>query len=130
MKYKVIKNFGCAVKGDVLENSEEIPEMFTMRYEKDGSLRTMTLSKDFVDICYNDGFLAGMVEEPVEKDTKKLKKVSDFVNDKLESYKEDYNNMLEAYNNREMPECAKVEAETVYFNMNKLLNKVKELLNE
>ena len=38
--------------------------------------------------------------------------------------------MMEKYNNQEIPACVKVEAETVYFNMCKLLNKIKEIINE
>lgn len=40
-----------------------------------------------------------------------------------DQYKKDHDNLVEAYNNQEIPTCVKVEADTVYFNMNQILKR-------
>jgi hypothetical protein len=60
----------------------------------------------------------------------KLNKVNDFIDEKLQQYAKDHDALLGQYQEGELPLCAKVEADTVYFNLNKLLTKIKELINE
>jgi hypothetical protein len=38
--------------------------------------------------------------------------------------------MNEAYNDQEIPTCVKVEADTVYYNLTKVLNTIKDIINE
>ena len=48
----------------------------------------------------------------------------------VKQYDEDYNKVSEAYANQEIPTCVKVGAETVYYNMKKLLNKINSMIDE
>ena len=45
-------------------------------------------------------------------------------------YEQDHQNLINEYNEGNLPACVKVEADTVYFNMNKILTKIEELINE
>lgn len=60
----------------------------------------------------------------------KLCALSDLIDTLEAQYKKDHDDIVEAYNNQEIPTCVKVEADTVYFNMNQILKKVKEIINE
>lgn len=60
----------------------------------------------------------------------KLNKVESLVDELIQQYEDDHNEVLKAYENKEIPTCMKVEAETVYFNMVKILKKIKETINE
>lgn len=129
MKYKVIKEFGCAKKGDVIEQNGAF---WGMKLETENTSREMYLSEHAVEDMVKDGYLLEF--ENTEDETcdccPALEKVSEFIDDKLEQYAEDYNNMMEAYNNQDIPACVKVEAETVYYNMTKILNAIKDIINE
>ena len=48
----------------------------------------------------------------------------------LEQYENDHNELVEQYNEGEVPQCVKVEADTVYFNMTKVLKHIQGLINE
>jgi len=115
LKYKVIKDFGSARKGDVLVNSVEDPQVFTMEcsngdIEGDNySYRSMSISDDIADLYVEEGYL-----EEVE-DNKSTKVVD----------------LIDKYSEGKVPPCVKLEAETVYYNLTKVLNKIKEeLINE
>ena len=128
MKYKVVEETGSLRKGDVLEQDGN---MWVLREETENSFREIVISKEIVDALYEQGSLLAEEEcESCEDCCNTLDKVKSFVDEKLEQYKQDYNNMMEAYENQDIPACVKVEAETVYYNMTKVLNAVKNLMNE
>lgn len=136
MKYKVIKEFGIAKKGDILENSAKDPCLFTFEVEKDNSYRSMSISDELLDAYEEHGFVE-LVEENNSTEGNedmeaidKLCYISDFVDTLLNQYEEDHKEVLEKYNNQEIPTCVKVEADTVYFNLTKVLNKIKDMINE
>lgn len=122
MKYRVIKSFGFLNNGDelTLDNNG----YYTNEKESEHNYSSTKLNEaacnHYVDL--------GILEEV--KDTDKYDALMDFIDDKLEQYKEDHDKMNEAYNNQEIPTCVKVEADTVYYNMTKILNKIKEMINE
>ena len=129
--YKVIKEFGCAQKGDVLQENEE--GLFELNVESDCSdcysSRSICISSDIA----NTLALAGYLEEFEEKvicPIAKLNEVSNFVETKIEQYTEDHEALTAQYNEGDVPPCVKVEADTVYFNLIKVLNKIKEIINE
>lgn len=136
MKYKVIKEFGIAKKGDILENSAEDPCLFTFEVEKDNSYRSMSISDELLDTYEEHGFVELVEEDNSTKENKdmeaidKLCYISDFIDTLLNQYEEDHKEVLEKYNNQEIPTCVKVEADTVYFNLTKVLNKIKDMINE
>lgn len=136
MKYKVIKEFGIAKKGDILENSAKDPCLFTFEVEKDNSYRSMSISDELLDTYEEHGFVELVEEDDSTKENEdmeaidKLCYISDFIDTLLNQYEEDHKEVLEKYNNQEIPTCVKVEADTVYFNLTKVLNKIKDMVNE
>ncbi len=126
-KYTVINEFGCASCGDVFERVEGT-DMWRMYKESDCSFSEIFLSDDAMDGLVANQYL--IVQEEPCCECCRLDKVRKFVEEKIAQYEQDHKDMLEAYNNQEIPTCVKVEAETVYYNMTKVLNKVKEIINE
>lgn len=131
--YKVIKEFGCAQKGDVLHENEE--GLFELSVECDCndcySSRSVCISSDIADTLA----LAGYLEEAKEMTTvsiaeDKLEEVLNFIEEKIEQYTSDHEALTAQYNEGDVPQCVKVEADTVYFNLIKVLNKIKEIINE
>lgn len=130
LKYKVIKDFGSARKGDVLVNSVEDPQVFTMEcsngdIEGDNySYRSMSISDDIADLYVEEGYL-----EEVEDN--KSTKVVNLIDNLVDQYDKDYKEVMDKYSEGKVPPCVKLEAETVYYNLTKVLNKIKEeLINE
>lgn len=132
-QYKVIKEFGCAQKGDVLNENEE--GLFELSVECNcddcHSSRSICISSDIASTLVSAGYL----EEAKEMTTvsiaeDKLSEVLNFIEEKIEQYTSDHEALVLQYNEGEVPPCVKVEADTVYFNLIKILNKIKEIINE
>lgn len=131
--YKVIKEFGCAQKGDVLHENEE--GLFELCVECDCSdcysSRSVCISADVADTLVLAGYLeeiAEMTSTCISED--KLEEVLNFIEEKIEQYTADHEALEAQYNEGDVPQCVKVEADTVYFNLIKVLNKIKEIINE
>lgn len=136
-QYKVIKEFGCAQKGDVLKENEE--GLFELSVECDCNdmycSRSICISADIASTLVSAEYLEEFEEhtwqnEIVSEIEMRLAKVADFVDEKLEQYEQDHEALVAQYNEGEVPQCVKVEADTVYFNLIKVLNKIKEIINE
>lgn len=131
MMYKVIKEFGCAQKGDVLHENEE--GLFELNVECDCSdcysSRSICISSDIADTLATAGYLEEF-EEEVIRPIAKLNEISNFVETKIEQYTADHEALTAQYNEGDVPQCVKVEADTVYFNLIKVLNKIKDIINE
>ena len=132
-QYKVIKEFGCAQKGDVLQENEE--GLFELTVECDCndcySSRSICVGSDIADTLALAGYLEEFEEcERVCPSEEKLKEVLNFVDEKIEQYTADHEALTAQYNEGDVPQCVKVEADTVYFNLIKVLNKIKELIHE
>lgn len=132
-QYKVIKEFGCAQKGDVLKENEE--GLFELSVECDCndcySSRSVCISSDIANTLAHAGYL----EEAKEMTTvsiaeDKLEEVLNFIDEKIEQYEQDHEALIAQYNEGDVPQCVKVEADTVYFNLIKVLNKIKEIIHE
>ena len=136
MKYKVIKEFGIAKKGDILENSVKDPRLFTFEVEENNFYRSMSISDELLDSYEEHGFVELVEDEDsTEEDANteaidKLCYIADTIDILLNQYEEDHKEILEKYNNQEISTCVKVEADTVYFNLTKVLNKIKDMINE
>lgn len=131
--YKVIKEFGCAQKGDVLYENEE--GLFELCVECDCSdcysSRSVCISADVADTLVHAGYLQEAKEMTTVSITEdKLSEVLNFVDEKIEQYTADHEALEAQYNEGDVPPCVKVEADTVYFNLIKVLNKIKEIINE
>lgn len=132
-QYKVIKEFGCAQKGDVLKENEE--GLFELSVECDCAdmycSRSICISSDIANTLASAEFLEEFEEcEPICPSEEKLQEVLNFIEEKIEQYTSDHEALTAQYDEGEVPQCVKVEADTVYFNLIKVLNKVKEIINE
>ena len=129
--YKVIKEFSCAQKGDVLQENEE--GLFELNVECDCSdcysSRSICISSDIANTLALAGYLEEF-EEEVKCPIAILNEVSNFVETKIEQYTADHEALTAQYNEGDVPQCVKVEADTVYFNLIKVLNKIKEIIHE
>ena len=132
--YKVIKEFASAQKGDMLTYNEDTNLYeFSMTIENDNEKcsRYMCMDEETAEGFVESGNLLVIEDEDKEISAiDKLCALSDLVDTLEAQYKKDHDNLVEAYNNQEIPTCVKVEADTVYFNMNQILKKVKEIINE
>lgn len=132
--YKVIKEFASAQKGDMLTYNEDTNLYeFSMITENDNKKcsRYMCMDEETAEEFVESGNLLVVEDEDKEISAiDKLCALSDLVDTLEAQYKKDHDDIVEAYNNQEIPTCVKVEADTVYFNMNQILKKVKEIINE
>jgi hypothetical protein len=139
--YKVIKDFSFAEKGDVftkvedldlweLQKSEVISDTETyISIASDSSTMEELANKDYV-IWYSEEVEKDNNEDECECCCNKLEKVKEYVNTLIDTYTKDYNELMKDYNEGNVQQCVKVEAETVYHNLNKVLNSIKDLLDE
>ena len=135
--YKVIKEFSFAEKGDVftkvedlnlweLQKSETKPEMETYTSMAfDSSTMDELAKKDYVN-----GFTGEEGVSCISDYCEKLEEVKEYVNTLIDTYTKDYNELIKDYNEGNVQQCVRVEAETVYHNLNKVLNSIKDLLDE
>lgn len=133
--FKVIKAFAEAKKGDVFEETSE--GIFTMEridIDKNGSSYkswvSMELTEPIIESLVNDGYLLDMTPGKSEGDITKIKELEEYVDNLISTYTTDYSNLKEAYENGDVQPCVKVEAETVYHNLIKVLNSIKDKINE
>lgn len=137
MKYKVVKEFACAKKGDILTWNEDT-EMFEFNYKDENSERAMYMDEQTCEEYADDGYVICIEDEDecscddmlIEELSDKLTKIESTIDDLLTKYEEDHKQMNEAYNDQEIPTCVKVEADTVYYNLTKVLNTIKDIINE
>jgi hypothetical protein len=132
--YKVIKEFASAQKGDMLTYNEDTNLYeFSMTTENDSEKcsRYICMDEETAEEFVESGNLLVIEDEDKEISAiDKLCALSDLIDTLEAQYKKDHDDIVEAYNNQEIPTCVKVEADTVYFNMNQILKKVKEIINE
>lgn len=131
MKYKVVNDFGSLVKGDVIEERNG-NYVFEERVNIDGftSYRYAEFDKEAIDEEVNEGNLIELQEiDPFYSENDKRVEDTLALLDTLDKkYYDDYNKLMEDYANGNVPTCMKVEAETVYENMGKLINTIRKSL--
>lgn len=139
--YKVIKPFNNAIKGDIffcdpdydgtvyqLERNEITDNIQSTVY--------MEISEDIIDEFVKEGYLIECNEEDTNNEednllnTVSLSIVLEYVESLINQYSQDYNNMLKSFEDGDIQPCVKVEAETVYYNLNKVLNSIKDKIYE
>ena len=131
--YKVIKEFGCAQKGDMLQENEEGLFELSVECNCDDCYcsRNICISSDIANTLATAGYLEEFEEvEPICPSEEKLEEVLSFIDEKIEQYEQDHEALVAQYNEGDVPQCVKVEADTVYFNLIKVLNKIKEIIHE
>lgn len=133
--YKVIRPFNNAVKGDIFFCEPEYDEnVYQLERNEinDGIQSTvyMEISKDIIDEFVKQGYLVECDEEDNEVEETGLEKILQYVEGLINQYTEDYNNMIKSFEDGDIQPCVKVEAETVYYNLNKVLSSIKDKIHE
>lgn len=123
MKYKVIKSFGSARKGDVLEEDEM--GLLSFQIDNGETYRSMALDQETASFLSKEGVLLAMEENDANY---KVDNAIKLIDDLLEKYDADLKDTLEKADNGDIQPCVRLEAETVYFNLTKVLNKIKSVL--
>lgn len=126
MEYTFKKDFGFFKANDVLTWNEDI-DAFTMDVEEGNSFRSAMIDERTVE----DLRLEGLLAANAEPENDKINTTVEFIDSLLKQYEDDYKEVTRKYKEGKVQPCVKVEAETVYFNLTKVLNKIKEeLTNE
>lgn len=126
MEYTFKKDFGFFKANDVLTWNEDV-DAFTMDVEEGNSFRSAMIDERTVE----DLRLEGLLEANAEPENDKINTTVEFIDCLLKQYEDDYKEVTQKYKEGKVQPCVKVEAETVYFNLTKVLNKIKEeLTNE
>ena len=149
--YKVIKDFSFAEKGDVFTKVEDLNFLVahghrfgymdretSMIYTLQETYTSMAFDSSTIEELANKDYVIWYSEEAEEDDNEdececccnKLEKVKEYVDTLIDTYTKDYNELMKDYNEGNVQQCVKVEAETVYHNLNKVLNSIKDLLDE
>lgn len=137
--YKVIKEFDNAKKGDIFTETENGTYLMERNTEDNNvsacyesvmrSYVSMELTEAAIAYYVAKGYLLEIKEEN-ENECNKLTEVADYINKLISTYESDHKAMLESFENGEVQPCVKVEAETVYYNLMKVLNSIKNKINE
>lgn len=140
-EYTVIKKFGCAEPNDVFKYESDIDEYcMTASTETDNffSSRTMCLSKEVVEEYVKNGFLKASAGEETKEECKcnscHTAEVVKNLKNEIAKLKNQYNQRKETVEKRyaagKIPTCQKVEHDTVYFNLMKVLDRFEQIVNE
>lgn len=126
MEYTFKKDFGFFKANDVLTWNKDI-DAFTMDVEEGNSFRSAMIDERTVEDLRSEGLLVANAEPENDK----INTTVEFIDSLLKQYEDDYKEVTQKYKEGKVQPCVKVEAETVYFNLTKVLNKIKEeLTNE
>ena len=134
-EYKVISDIIDTLnEGDILKYNPNTNEYFFTdkgNYPEAGYSysRYVSLSSNVVEEYAKQGFLEAVEEKNEVSDTKDKKLLTE-----IKRLQNKYNQRKDAvekkYNEGKLPTCQKVEHDTVYFNLMKVLNKLESIINE
>lgn len=126
MEYTFKKDFGFFKANDVLTWDDEC-NAFTLDVEEKNGFRSAMIDENTAKDLFDKGLLYASTDEKEDK----ISSTVDMIDDLLKKYESDYKEVIDKYNEGKVQPCVKVEAETVYYNLTKVLNKVREeLTNE
>lgn len=129
MEYTFIKDFGFFKEGDTLTWDKEL-NAFTLDIEDENGFRSAMIDEKSAENMYNNNLLSVAITSPSEE-LNKINSTIGFIDGLIEQYDKDYTEVMDKYSEGKVPPCVKLEAETVYYNLTKVLNKIKEeLINE
>lgn len=132
-EYIVLKPFSGLKINDKLVYSEESGKyIFTKEESSDHAYFSSytELSPLLAENYEKSGHLGKIEPETSSKDSDILNKIIDFINESKEKYESRNIKIKGKYDAGKIPSCMKVEHDTVYFNMMKLLNKIESIINE
>lgn len=128
-EYKVIKEFACAKKGDILSYNED-SELWEFDIKDGSTQRFMCMDEETAESFVEEGnLLVFELKDEAENICSYRQKFDDlrkFIDVLINQYTEDNNIAAEKYAEGEIQPCVKVEADTVYYNLIKVLNRIKE----
>lgn len=132
-KYRVIKNFSFAKVGQVFEYDKSCKVWKLVVNEKTDNYQLYQMMNidygKLIDLI-NSGYLVG-VDDNINKDNNtKLTNLRNTINKLMDQYKADYEDLMSQYKDGDVMTCVKVEAETVYTNLIKVLNTLKKIADE
>lgn len=126
-EYKVIKAFACAKKGDILSYNED-SELWEFDIKDGSTQRFMCMDEETAESFVEEGNLLVLKDETssICSHQQKFDDLRKFIDVLISQYTEDNNAVAEKYADGEIQPCVKVEADTVYYNLIKVLNRIKE----
>ena len=132
--YKVIKSFGEALVGDIFGYDDK-NDLFIMKTEEIKAnytvSRSMMLEPTIAQLLCKEGYLT--VEDVTStmcNKCEKIEKIKDFVYTQIETYKKENTEITKRYDEGKIQPCVKVESDTVHYNLLKVLNALKDIINE
>lgn len=128
-EYEVIEPFDSLKKGDKLVYNNGVYE-FESQHSGDNfsSYTRVAMNKNVVDEYAKAGLLHAIDVPTMEND--KLKKIATLIARLKNTYNQRKENIEKKYKDGKLQTCVKVEHDTVYFNLMKLLNKIEDIINE
>lgn len=135
IEYEVIKPFSYLKEGDILVYKDgsyiferEIPNDNFHSYTK------IVLSESLIKEYEQAGLVKAISSKEEAKSLNaqdnKLNKISSLICQLKNSYNQRKNNIEKKYKEGKLQTCVKVEHDTVYFNLMKVLNKIESIINE
>ena len=132
-EYKVIKPFSCAEIDDIFVFDKD-NDKFNMDSEKSTKntyvKKTMSISANMIDNYVKAGLITPTKEDKIDNNSDKVKKLYTEIKRLQNKYNQRNKVVEEKYEAGKMPTCQKVEHDTVYFNLMKVLNKFESIINE
>lgn len=126
MQYTFTKDYSFFKAGDILTWDRDI-NAFTMDEENENGFRVAMLDERTVEDIYEQGFLSTDKDQHNKAD-ETIDKTVELIDTLINKYESDYKEVIDKYSEGEIQPCVKVEAETVYYNLNKVLTKIKNTL--
>lgn len=132
--YKVIKSFGEALVDDIFGYDDK-NDLFIMKTEEIKAnytvSRSMMLEPTIAQLLCKEGYLTVEdVTSTICNKCEKIEKIKDFVYTQIETYKKENTNIAKQYEEGKIQPCVKVESDTVHYNLLKVLNAIKDIINE
>lgn len=132
-EYEVVKPFNGIEEGSIFYLDNVSKKYIFQEDESDGDAYSFShyceISPITADNYCNAGFLKVAKAENEEADTR-IEKLKEFIDAQLGKYAFRKEKIQRKYEAGKIPTCVKVEHDTVNYNLVKLLNKIKDLLNE
>lgn len=126
MQYTFTKDYSFFKAGDILTWDKDI-NAFTMDEENENGFRVAMLDERTAKDIYEQGFLSADKDQHNKAD-ETIDKTVELIDTLIDKYEADYKEVIDKYSEGKVQPCVKVEAETVYYNLNKVLTKIKDTL--
>lgn len=130
-EYKVIKPFGSLNVGDILVKDGNMYKFSNERTDNEGyySQVNVAMSENVIAEYEKSNLVEAIVkEETLSESEDKLERIAKLVRQLKYIYNKRKNNIEKRFSDGKIQPCVKVEHDTVYFNLTKLLNKIDDII--